>query len=198
MADGRDVAVWDGHAAECRESGRQPALMNGKEWLRVKVLDCVKLGAKTALDLGCGPGYWINLFGGLKYTGLDQSTGMLSLAQELSPEAEFVHGNGRSASEALSGRKFDVVFTASVLQHNRHYPDKEEIVEQISSLLVEGGYFICTENTFRKSNYPPYEKGCMYTDGYSFTPEGWEDFMGKLGFDMLEYNGESEYVFRKR
>lgn len=198
MADGRDVAVWDNHALECRESGRTPSKMSGQEWLRSKVLGLISAGAKTALDVGCGPGYWIHLFDDLEYTGLDQSTEMLSLARNLSPDATFVQGNGRSAVEVLPGKKFDIIFTASVLQHNRHYPDKEEIVNQIHALLVDGGYFVCTENTWRARNYPAYQKGCMDSDGYSLTPEGWEDFMSKLGFDLLDYSGESEYIFRKR
>lgn len=198
MADGRDIFTWDNHALECKESGRVPERMSGKEWLRIWVLKLVEDGAKSALDLGCGPGYWIHLFDGLNYTGLDQSPGMLKLARELSPSAEFIIGNGREAASVLSGRTFDVIFTSSVLQHNRHFPDKEEVVKQIHTLLPERGHFVCTENTWRLKNYPSYTEGCMDTDGYSFTPEGWEAFMSNLGFDLLEYNGESEYVFRKR
>jgi SAM-dependent methyltransferase len=199
MADGRDVPVWDNHAQECRDSGRQPAKMNGTEWLRVKVLELTEnCGVKSALDVGCGPGFWIHLFDDLDYTGLDQSPEMLRLAKDLSPQAAFVLGNGRAASECFPNKKFDLVFTSSVLQHNRDNPDKVEVLSQIRELLCDRGYFLCTENTWRASNYPAYREGCLDTDGYSHTPLGWERLMNDNGFEMLEYNGASEYLFRKK
>lgn len=203
MADGRDVAVWDNHADECRAEDRKPFEFDDADttsqggWMRQKVLSAIKEGAKTALDVGCGPGYWRKLFGGLDYTGFDQSTKMLELAQELTPPGTWRQGNGRDLSSAFSDETFDIIFTSSVLQHNRHNPDKTEVVQGIHRLLKPDGYYLCTENTFRADNRPDSVGNPECTDGYSFTPAGWEKYMKGLGFSLLGFNGKSEYLYKK-
>lgn len=204
MADSRDIAVWDNHADECRLEDRVPFEFRDEDtesqggWMRQKVLAAIKEGAKNALDVGCGPGYWRNLFAGLDYTGFDQSDKMLELAQELTPPGTWKKGNGRTLTDSFGVSTFDLIFTSSVLQHNRHVPDKIEVVQGIHSVLRPGGYFLCTENTFRADNKPESVGNPECTDGYSFTPEGWEKFMDELEFDFLGYNGKSEYLFQKR
>ena len=203
MADGRDVHGWDNHAQECREAERKLFEFNPEEdstggWLRKKVLEVLAVEDEV-LDLGCGPGYWRNLFGGMNYTGFDQSQEMLQLARDLSEhehELAWTLGNAREVDTHF-GPVFEMVFMASVLQHNRHEPDKREIVEAVYKVLKLGGYFLLTENTFRKSNCPQSVTNPDYTDGYSFTPKGWEDFLLPLGFKLLDFNGESEYLFQK-
>lgn len=197
MADGRDIGIWDNHAQECREERRKPFKIQGykNNWLRAKLLELDEV--YNCVDIGCGPGYWINLFEGKNYTGVDQSTGMLTLAQELSPDAEFVSGNARCLPEVFGDRKFDLVFTSAVLQHNRHVPDKEEIVKGIHHILRDGGYYLCTENTFRADNCPQSVGNPDYQDAYSFTPEGWKKWMGERGFELIEYHAPSEYIYRK-
>lgn len=204
MADGRDIQVWDNHAEECREAERElfefnenPEDMGG--WLRTKVLSSLEEGS-LCIDVGCGPGYWRNLFEGHHYTGFDQSDGMLRLAKDVGGtkvlSETWVQGNGRSVSESFA-INFDLAFTASVLQHNRHVPDKTEIVQEIAKIIKPGGFLLCTENTYREDNCPQLETQPNYTDGYTFTPKGWEDFMADLGFKFLDYNGRSEYLFQK-
>lgn len=209
MADGRDVAVWDNHAQECRDQGRVPFKFNGDEWLRLKVLGLLESeGITFVMDVGCGPGFWVDLFEGIpRYVGVDQSQEMLKLAREHTPPppagaaegACFIYGQARELTTIPYGPlpDFDLIFTSSVLQHNRHEPDKREIVEQIGKMLRPGGYFLCTENTFRADNCPQSVGNPDYTDNYSFTPEGWEKFMLALGFKLLEFNGQSEYFFQK-
>lgn len=204
MADGRDIAVWDNHADECREENRKPFEFQDEDtessggWMRQKVLAAIKEGAKSALDVGCGPGYWRNLFAGMDYTGFDQSAKMLELAQELTPPGTWKQGNGRELTNSFSVGTFDIIFTSSVLQHNRHVPDKTEVVQGIHALLKPNGYFLCTENTFRADNKPESVGNPGCTDGYSFTPEGWEKYMGGLGFELLGFNGKSEYFFKRK
>jgi SAM-dependent methyltransferase len=201
MADGRDVPVWDKHAQECREAKRtlfefNPEDDNTGGWLRKKVIELLP-PLSEVVDLGCGPGYWNKLFGGMKYTGLDQSSEMLKLAAELSPGLGWVQGNARASSVSFPTGSIDMVFTASVLQHNRHEPDKSDIVKEAYKIVREGGYFLCSENTYRKDNCPQSASNPEYTDGYSFTPAGWEKFMLPLGFKLLDFNGQSEYVYKR-
>ena len=207
MADGRDIACWDNHALECEADKRKPFEFKKDAdghyfWLReefLKLDDVVK-----CLDIGCGPGYWIKLFEGAEYSAFDQSPGMITLAKKqlkenglLDTVKSLVLGNARKLEDHYQPGNFDLVFTSSVLQHNRHDPDKREIVEGIHYILREGGYYLCTENTYREDNHPDPAKRSDYTDGYTFTPEGWEKWMRELGFELLGFNGKSEYLYRK-
>jgi len=204
MADGRDVNVWDVHADQCREAERSFFEFSDTEstslggWLRNKVLTVIiPAGGTRALDVGCGPGYWQLLFRGMTYEGFDQSSRMLKLAEDLEPGNVWKQGNARTLGESYEPQTFDVVFTASVLQHNRHAPDKTEIVKGIHGILKDGGYLLCSENTFREDNRPESVGNPEDTDGYSFTPIGWEKFMKNLGFELLDFNGRSEYLYQK-
>ena len=202
MADGRDLPVWENHSDECREEKRTPFIYDNTKkpedmhFLNRKMFE-LKDEVTTCLDIGCGPGFWVNLFEGCTYTGFDQSPKMLTFAKELSPDKEFVLGNARSLLGSFVERKFDLTFTSSVLQHNRHHPDKEQIVRGMHFLLRDGGYYLCTENTYRADNCPESVGNPGYTDGYSFTPEGWEFWMSQYGFKLLEYSAPSEYLYVK-
>jgi SAM-dependent methyltransferase len=201
LADGRDVEVWDNHAHECRDAERKlfeftPDEESAGGWLRSRVLEVLEPGS-LVLDLGCGPGYWRKLFEGMDYTGFDQSTEMLVLAKEVEDNSTWIQGNARQADEHFSSGKFSMVFMASVLQHNRHEPDKREIVEAVHKLVRAGGYFLLTENTLRADNCPQSVSNLDFTDGYSFTPKGWDDFLLPLGFKRLKFNGKSEYLYQK-
>ena len=153
------------------------------------------------IDVGCGPGYWRNLFEGMAYVGFDQSPGMLSYAAEItSPKVkplDWIFGNGRDLTASVTSSTYDMVFTASVLQHNRNEPDKREIVEGIYKVLKPGGFFLCTENTYRADNCPKSVGNRDYTDGYTMTPSGWEKFMLPLGFKLLDYRPPGEYFYQK-
>lgn len=201
MADGRDVEVWDNHAHECREAKRRLFEFNPNDdntggWLRARVLEVLEPGS-LVLDLGCGPGYWRKLFEGMDYTGFDQSVEMLALAKEFEDGSHWVQGNARQVDEHFSSGNFSMVFMSSVLQHNRHEPDKREIVQAVHRLIREGGYFLLTENTFREDNCPQSVSNPDFTDGYSFTPKGWDDFLFPLGFKRLAFNGKSEYLYQR-
>jgi SAM-dependent methyltransferase len=218
MADGRDMACWDNHARECEEEARKPFefdeySLDGpkgyphvpnpkKNWLRDTMVSLD--GIADVLDIGCGPCYWINLFKGFRYHGFDQSPEMLRVATKVITEndllgnlVELYQGNARKLEETFPEKKFDLIFTSAVLQHNRHDPDKIEIVRGMHNILRPGGYYLCTENTFRADNCPRSVGMPQYTDGDSFTPEGWEKFMLENGFETVEYHAPSEYLYRK-
>jgi len=206
MADGRDVACWDNHALECQEEDRKPFNMSDHRgyvhWLRKMILKLE--GVEKCLDIGCGPCYWVNLFEGFDYTGFDQSPNMLKVAQKqleknglLGRVSELKLGNARRLQDSFPPGTFDLVFTSAVLQHNRHEPDKREIVEGMREILRPGGYYLCTENTFRVDNAPQWANDHGVADGNSFTSEGWTNWMAAHGFEMLSYNGKSEYLYRR-
>ncbi len=201
MADGRDVECWDNHAIECEDAGREPFPPHDS-WMRIQLTGLENV--HRCLDVGCGPCYWINLFEGKQYNAVDHSPGMLAAAKNTivrnnlqNAVGEVRQGNARTLQEVYKEDEFDLVFTAGVLQHNRNEPDKREIVEGIRYVLREGGYYLCTENTFREDNCPQSVGDPNYTDGNSFTPKGWEKFMSELGFELLEQHYPSEYLYKK-
>jgi len=207
MADGRDIAVWDNHAQENRvenSKGRRPFKFDDEDhvsmggWLRHKITSVVIPGGGTqVVDVGCGPGYWQELFAGMNYNGFDQSTEMLKLAAEMSPNLSWAQGNARELIKYWELESFDLVFTSAVLQHNRHTPDKTEIVKGFYEIIKPGGYYLCTEDTFRADNRPESVGVPEFTNGYSFTPYGWEKYMKSLGFKLLDFNGKSEYFYQR-
>jgi SAM-dependent methyltransferase len=196
MADGRDLECWNNHAAENRADERKP-FESSHPFLRDTLLGLQ--GVTTVVDIGCGPGFWINLFEGFTYTGFDQSPKMLEFGRELSPDAEFVQGNARKLVETFGDRKFDLVFTSAVLQHNRHAPDKTEIVQGMHEIIRPDGYYLCTEDTCRNDNHPECvdSAGCNRGPEYTFKAEGWRQYMLDLGFEMVEYSRPSEYLYKR-
>ncbi len=220
MADGREVEVWDAHADECEEEKRKPfefetAPVEGEEptgyphvpnkkkvWLR-ETLESLE-DVTDVLDIGCGPCFWINLFEGYRYYAFDQSPRMNEVAYKVLKDndlldrmVEIRNGNARTLLESFPEKKFDLIFTSAVLQHNRHDPDKREIVQGMHSILREGGYYLCTENTFREDNAPQFCQGDGPCDGNSFSVEGWRKFMLEYGFEMVEFHHPSEYLYRR-
>ncbi len=221
MADGRDIKCWDDHANDCEEEKRKPfefetnipvegdestgyphVPSKNKTWLR-ETLESLE-DVTDVLDIGCGPCFWINLFEGYRYYGFDQSPRMNEVAYKVLKDndlldrmVEIRNGNARTLLESFPEKKFDLIFTSAVLQHNRHYPDKQEIVQGMHSILREGGYYLCTENTFRADNMPASIGHPDYTDGNSFTPERWEKFMRENGFETIEFHHPSEYLYRR-
>jgi len=138
--------------------------------------------AKTVLDLGCGTCKYMHLFGNREIIGIDQSPLMLKLGrlrgnfQRIASRLEFLPLKDEVASYA---------YTIAVLQHNRH-EYKKYILKEIHRVLKKGGILAFTENTVN-----------IELDDYSFTKEGWIEFVESFGFKFLEYRSGNWYVFRK-
>lgn len=194
MADSRDSDCWSNHARECRDAGRVPFEFTKDNPFRLVAKELKKNGCKDVLDLGCGPGYWSGLWKGFSYLGYDQNEEMIKLAREVSPKLSFICASDPSI---LPSQSEDVIFTAGVLQHNRHNPDKVDLIKHIWRILRPNGYYFCTENTFRADNMPASIDNPDYTDGYSFTPTGWKKFIEGFGFTFIHYTAPSEYLYQK-
>lgn len=200
MARSDETEVWTQHAKDCRDQGRKPFIIDKNDYFMVTVQGLKKKGVRRVLDLGCGPGYWSSLFKGMDYTGWDQNQEMIKLAREVSPKLKFVCAPDLGFNilkPIFEPGSFDMVFTAGVLQHNANSPEKWTLVKHISQLLKSGSYLFMTENTLTPENTPACVNDTMYTDGYSFTKDGWIKFIESLGFILIEYHFPSEYVFSK-
>ncbi len=197
MADARDAAVWTHHADEQWDENKEGHPFDPGNVLRLWLVNVV--GSGKVLDFGCGGGLWRKMFIGFDYHGSDQNENMIRHAQMRFPEDKFMVNSWDNLS--YEDGYFDAVFTSAVLQHNRH-KDKEKAVAEIVRVLRPGGHYIATENTFRPDNFQhTFPQIAAWVegldDGYSFTPKGWETFLGDFGLRLVEYKEPSEYIFVK-
>jgi ubiquinone/menaquinone biosynthesis C-methylase UbiE len=116
-----------------------------------RLLEYVQLKDRSqVLDLGCGTGRLLNKlaarFPNLKGIGLDLSREMLRQARRNNQFREriiFVSGN--AVSLPFADNQFEAVFnTISFL----HYPDPEQVLQQVSRVLSPGGYFYLVDSCF--------------------------------------------------
>jgi ubiquinone/menaquinone biosynthesis C-methylase UbiE len=196
MADAREEKVWTVHSEEHKSHDLHKVTED--IWLRKQLVANVPKGT-LVVDFGCGSGLWRNLFEGYKYMGLDQNPGMIAVAQSRKlQDASFQITEWNKLS--LADNTLDLIFTSAVIQHNKH-DQKRQVLSEFLRVLKPGGFFLCTENTFRPDNYSTTFRNKPFRedldDGYSFTKSGWEKFMKDSGFELVAYSHPSEYLYRK-
>jgi len=198
MADGRDEVVWTSHAQEHRDIWEVHKVDTSSPLYTWQ--ERLPKGAKI-LDYGCGSGLWRNLFHRYDYYGMDQNEEMIKVAKERDPSLadhfSVVSWNMNPSKDNL----WDMVFTAAVIQHNKH-EQKKPILDEFARIIKPGGYYMMTENTFREDNYRHAFKNVSHwnedlDEGYSFTVSGWQKFIEPFGFELVEYQPGSEYLWRK-
>lgn len=105
-----------------------------------------KPDAKTVLELACGTGAVLaHLAKEYEVSGLDLSSGMLSVARKKLPEARFF----RADMVAFDvGKKFDVIFCVfDSINHVLEFADWKRVFRRVDAHLVEDGLFIFDINT---------------------------------------------------
>ena len=143
------------------------------------------LSVDRVLDLGCNAAIWSPIFGNSEYYGLDQEPEMFPIAKKNKSDGIFILGMGEDLP--FKDSFFDLVFTSHVLQHNTHYPEKDQIVREIRRVLRPNGYYLCIENT---------GKDAKLSDK-SFTVEGWVSFIFTRGFSLVGHWPAEEFLFKK-
>lgn len=101
------------------------------------------LTGKVVLDLGCGYGENCAKFlclGAEKVVGIDISEKMLDIAKAETNGIEYILADMNNLSD-ITG-KYDVVFSSMAV----HYvEDFNKLCAQVANLLIEGGYFIFSQ-----------------------------------------------------
>lgn len=87
-------------------------------------VDAVDLPAPGLLEIGCGSGYYVEVFEALckskvRYTGLDYSKAMVARAKTRYPAATFVQGDATALD--YPDNAFDIVFNGVSLMHIMDY-----------------------------------------------------------------------------
>jgi ubiquinone/menaquinone biosynthesis C-methylase UbiE len=85
-----------------------------------QAVDALNLPAPSLLEIGCGSGYYIEVFAALcksrvHYTGLDYSQAMVMRAKTRHPGATFVQGDATALD--FPDNAFDIVFNGVSLMH---------------------------------------------------------------------------------
>jgi len=199
-ADARDAAVWTNHAAEQLSQNTEVHVISEGCLHRRWLISHMKPGSKV-LDFGSGTCLWINLFDGYDYHAVDQNESMIAGAKQRFPERADKFQITQWNKLPFEDHSFNMVWTSAVLQHNRH-ADKESVLREFARVIKPGGFYMCTENTFRPDNYKttfPHipEWRDQLTDGYSLTSGGWKRLIETFGFELLEYQDPSEYLYRR-
>lgn len=97
---------------------------------------------KKNLDICCGTGALCNFFkdNGIESKGVDILETMIDIAREQFPGIEFIQSD---VAEYETDEKFDfITCTDDALNHVLDIEDFKKIIENVSSWLREGGYFI--------------------------------------------------------
>lgn len=120
----------------------------------------------VVLDVGCGPGRWLEQqmkhFTGcpVRWVGVDPFAGMLALARRNAPQAELVQAGAEHLPFPDGG--FDLAH-ASVSYH--HFEDKEIAFDEIVRVLRPGG-------CFEIGDIEPWSMRGWWS--YRYFPESWE------------------------
>lgn len=137
-----------GQRIETREDGKNVIAGDDEPYYRykrerfLKLLNEVNFTDKTVLEIGCGPGG--NLIEVLKHSpsilkGVDISEQMVKLARKKVPaEVEIIKINGTELP--FSDKVFDIVFTATVLQHNTDEKMLKKIVAELARVSADKVY----------------------------------------------------------
>ncbi len=164
-------------------------------WDELKPLAKYTKDGDRVLDIGCGNGRLYQLFekNQVSYTGVDQSSELIKIAQEKYPEGQFVVSEMRELP--FEDSSFDVVYAIASFHH---LPDEEsriKALEEMKRVLKPGSYIVMTNwNLHSRSTSKNIEKGKWRVEEgtYEFTvpwlsPEG--EVLGQRyyhGFDLEE------------
>lgn len=144
------------------------------------------LRGNKILDVGCGSGrdakYFVNK--NYEYVGLDISEGMIKIAKEKNPNANFVLGDMRKLP--FENNSFDGIWSMSSLLH---IPKTEivNVLKEFNRVLNKDGIFYCslqkgTFEGFREND--SYDKQSRYFS--YFLEDEIKDYLEKAGFQILE------------
>lgn len=122
----------------------------------INILDPYVKESKTALDAGCGSGFFSQYFcaRGLKTAALDYSQQALDLAKQATDgRARLIkHDLVKDPLSNVTDEKFDIIFTDGLMEHFS-FTDQDAIFQNFKSVLSEKGKIV----TFVPNRFSPWE-----------------------------------------
>jgi ubiquinone/menaquinone biosynthesis C-methylase UbiE len=106
-----------------------------------QAVDTLDLPAPSLLEIGCGSGYYVEVFEALckskvRYTGLDYSQAMVARAKKRYPDATFVRGDATALD--FPDNAFDILFNGVSLMH---ILDFEKAIAEAARVAAKGVIF---------------------------------------------------------
>jgi SAM-dependent methyltransferase len=145
----------------------------------LRALDIAKLGVGShILDIGCGTGRWLRRYDDLGYrpTGIDLTSGMLSLARKNRTRSPLV--GGESFQLPFKDSTFDAVSDITVIQHQMRTSQRRSLAEMLR-VLRPGGRLILIELIRGKGNHI-----------FPLSPRDWIDLVASSGATLVDWFGE--------
>jgi SAM-dependent methyltransferase len=158
-----------------------------RKYAFLKILHSLNTNLSSAkvLDVGSGTGFYIDIWqklGANKITGVDITEISVSNLKKTFPDFTFFQ---HDISADISGRvdlieQFDYISTMDVLFHIVDDIKFEKAIQNISSMLKKGGYFIYSDNfvngkTDRRTHQVSHSKDELYL------------FFEKAGFEIIKH-----------
>jgi 2-polyprenyl-3-methyl-5-hydroxy-6-metoxy-1,4-benzoquinol methylase len=106
---------------------------------------------QSMLEVGCGRCELLSHFGnfGLETYGIDSALSASNFAKSANAKFELIEYKSDVTTTIFSGKKFDVIFTKSFIEH---IPETKQFFEWCHDLLVDGGKIISLTPDW-ESNY---------------------------------------------
>lgn len=146
------------------------------------------LGKDAAvLEIGCGPGnvtrYLLDKRTDLKVTAVDAAAGMLALARENVPTADFLLMDAREIGQI--NNKFDAIVCAFILPYLSE-KDVELLMRHCNNLLNSGGllYLSTMEDNYSRSGYQFSSDGKNRCYMYFYTADDLQKKLLNSGFTV--------------
>jgi SAM-dependent methyltransferase len=141
---------------------------------------CVKAGGRI-LDLCCGTGTLARHMADLGYriSGVDSSDGMLQLAREKVPAANFVHADARDFK--LQEQADGAVSVFDSLNHLLEPDQLQRVFHQVYAALNPGAYFVFDTNTAAAYGDRWDQTFCEVQPGHAFFLRGGFDRNTRIG-----------------
>lgn len=130
-----------------RDYSQKREQFNETDRVFVEAIQSAGIQDSIIIDLGCGDGRHVRLLkemGAAAVTGVDINDKMIEIAQEktsLNPTVSFVVADGRHLP--VENRSTDLVVSNFVIHY---FPKAQEIFDEVSRVLKEGGHFVGTFN----------------------------------------------------
>lgn len=160
------------------------------QWRRLALSTLIRLGCQSVLDYGAGAGYDSLLFAkaGLEATCFDVNKYLLEYIQH----SAAIKGLDLQITQdlhSLPEKSFDAVYCTEVLEH---VPNPPQVLENVSRLLKDNGYFLVTES------FGSHEKNFSHLDENAVYDGQLNSLANKVGLYFLEVlptSGNKMFVF---
>lgn len=144
----------------------------------LELLQTIDFSGKKVLEVGCGPGgnlVEVSKLSPGKLVGADISQKMVSLAKKRVPDGiDIVKTNGTELP--FADNSFDIVFTATVLQHVTDEKMLSQLMEEICRVSSDSIYI-----------FEKVDKDIIGDELCMARPVNYySDFMGQFGFNLLQ------------